>query len=237
MLVDEIQRTDKSVAVSRCRPQRGALSMANKCAREIAPGVFGSRPPGVTRQGYHCGYNAALRRRSKRIRARRDRPPEGFSGIERHLAEPSPAVRGWPLKYLFVTRDAALRRARAHPHASPDTILCGDVSDPTSPSPFRAPHALDEGGRRDRSWRPQPDAFRESEIGDLAPLCGNSTLARVLSREVSPTATTTRTATAGSSPRRRSRRPAGRIGGVRGPRFCSAPRSATRMPIPFGSST
>src|SRR5262249_3242641 len=115
------------------RPRRGALSMASKMPREIAPGVFwigdclAQRHQGKVYQGYNAAFLVAGANAWVLVETGH---PKDFPVIERHLAELF-AQGAPPLKYLFVTHQET-------PHCGglgriltrfPDTILCGDVSD------------------------------------------------------------------------------------------------------------
>ena len=127
---------------------------AERMPREIAPGVFwigdclAQRHKGKIYHGYNAAFLIAGETASCLVETGH---PKDFPVIERHMNELF--ARGVaPLKYLFVTHQET-------PHCGglgrvlktfPDTLLCGDGErlSPGVPA-IRAPHALDEGGRRD----------------------------------------------------------------------------------------
>src|SRR4029077_7250755 len=237
------------------RPRRGALNMANKMPREIAPGVFwigdclAQRHKGKVYHGYNAAFLIAGANASVLVETGH---PKDFPVIERHLAELF--ARGVPpLKYLFVTHQET-------PHCSggrglhtrtPETILCGDVSDYHLAFPqfehrmrwMKEGDAIDLGGRSLMAVEPGIRHLRTTWGGlrgaaTCARLGGDSTRASAccFPATASPTATITRTAIAGSSPRRRSRSTCPTSRRCSRTWLCSGPSSPIWRPIAIGST-
>jgi Uncharacterized flavoproteins len=127
--------------------------------REIAPGVFwigdclAQRHKGKVYHGYNAAFVVAGETASCLVETGH---PKDFPVIERHMNELF-AQGIAPLKYLFVTHQET-------PHCGglgrvlQDLPRCAVVRRRQRLSPgvpaIRTPHALDEGGRRDRPRRP-----------------------------------------------------------------------------------
>ena len=133
--------------------------VAERMPREIAPGVFwigdclAQRHKGKVYHGYNAAYLVAGDDASILVETGH---PKDFPVVERHMNELF--ARGVaPLKYLFVTHQETPhcgglgRILKTYPGHDPGR-RCQRLS--SGVSAIRAPHAVDERGRRDRPRRP-----------------------------------------------------------------------------------